>query len=279
MKEIGRNDPCPCGSGKKYKKCCMDKSPRSQYVYIGFREPFQGVSFEGDQIWVHPLSGEKTQADAVFSQKQYIRKSGKDKVVYSIDGKVIPDTASVLTGYDIIYAIDTNTKPINGEKVSVSSILECYPKLNETARQIEVKYRIKGNMLFKNCPNNESERYAWARLVAMITSTPAYRSDLKVALLTDCDLNKHHQYNTKQLPIYEDLYLPANFHLVYASSDTSSDSILNMFIAVCDRNAGDIIRQLEESGTATVGNLTITLDMIKSPLATSVDPLLVRLKN
>jgi uncharacterized protein YecA (UPF0149 family) len=19
---VGRNDPCPCGSGKKYKKCC-----------------------------------------------------------------------------------------------------------------------------------------------------------------------------------------------------------------------------------------------------------------
>ena len=23
--EPGRNDPCPCGSGKKYKKCCMQK--------------------------------------------------------------------------------------------------------------------------------------------------------------------------------------------------------------------------------------------------------------
>lgn len=22
---MGRNDPCPCGSGKKYKKCCLDK--------------------------------------------------------------------------------------------------------------------------------------------------------------------------------------------------------------------------------------------------------------
>lgn len=22
---VGRNDPCPCGSGKKYKKCCLDK--------------------------------------------------------------------------------------------------------------------------------------------------------------------------------------------------------------------------------------------------------------
>jgi len=26
MKEVGRNDPCPCGSGKKYKKCCAQKS-------------------------------------------------------------------------------------------------------------------------------------------------------------------------------------------------------------------------------------------------------------
>lgn len=23
--KIGRNDPCTCGSGKKYKKCCIDK--------------------------------------------------------------------------------------------------------------------------------------------------------------------------------------------------------------------------------------------------------------
>ena len=25
--EVGRNDPCPCGSGKKYKKCCLSKAP------------------------------------------------------------------------------------------------------------------------------------------------------------------------------------------------------------------------------------------------------------
>jgi len=23
--KTGRNDPCPCGSGKKYKKCCLGK--------------------------------------------------------------------------------------------------------------------------------------------------------------------------------------------------------------------------------------------------------------
>lgn len=26
FKDVGRNDPCPCGSGKKYKKCCLDGS-------------------------------------------------------------------------------------------------------------------------------------------------------------------------------------------------------------------------------------------------------------
>jgi preprotein translocase subunit SecA len=24
-RNVGRNDPCPCGSGKKFKKCCLDK--------------------------------------------------------------------------------------------------------------------------------------------------------------------------------------------------------------------------------------------------------------
>jgi tetratricopeptide (TPR) repeat protein len=25
MAKTGRNDPCPCGSGKKYKRCCVEK--------------------------------------------------------------------------------------------------------------------------------------------------------------------------------------------------------------------------------------------------------------
>ena len=29
-KKVGPNDPCPCGSGKKYKKCCMQKEKMEQ---------------------------------------------------------------------------------------------------------------------------------------------------------------------------------------------------------------------------------------------------------
>lgn len=29
--KIGRNDPCPCGSGLKYKKCCFGKPPKPKF--------------------------------------------------------------------------------------------------------------------------------------------------------------------------------------------------------------------------------------------------------
>ena len=28
----GRNDPCPCGSGKKYKYCCLNKKDKSPMI-------------------------------------------------------------------------------------------------------------------------------------------------------------------------------------------------------------------------------------------------------
>lgn len=30
----GRNDPCPCGSGKKYKRCCLDRDKAEQSARI-----------------------------------------------------------------------------------------------------------------------------------------------------------------------------------------------------------------------------------------------------
>lgn len=33
--KIGRNDPCPCGSGKKYKHCCLNSNvPQDSYLQI-----------------------------------------------------------------------------------------------------------------------------------------------------------------------------------------------------------------------------------------------------
>jgi|GEM_PF-1634298 len=34
MADIGRNDPCPCNSGKKYKKCCEGKDQAKQHAAL-----------------------------------------------------------------------------------------------------------------------------------------------------------------------------------------------------------------------------------------------------
>lgn len=51
MTKTGRNDPCPCGSGKKYKKCCL--RPENHISPIGvYRLPFGAVTdtYPGDLI-------------------------------------------------------------------------------------------------------------------------------------------------------------------------------------------------------------------------------------
>jgi len=37
MPTVGRNDPCPCGSGRKYKQCCLPKDRAAQARQVGLR--------------------------------------------------------------------------------------------------------------------------------------------------------------------------------------------------------------------------------------------------
>ncbi|PIV65499.1 MAG: methionine aminopeptidase, partial [Nitrospirae bacterium CG01_land_8_20_14_3_00_44_22] len=43
--KIGNNDPCSCGSGKKFKKCCRDKKPRERIVMLESPEPLRGFRY------------------------------------------------------------------------------------------------------------------------------------------------------------------------------------------------------------------------------------------
>ncbi|MBN1829585.1 MAG: SEC-C domain-containing protein [Deltaproteobacteria bacterium] len=48
MGAIGRNEPCPCGSGKKYKHCCLGKEPppRMTAVFDEIRAAIAGKDFK-----------------------------------------------------------------------------------------------------------------------------------------------------------------------------------------------------------------------------------------
>ena len=65
--KVGRNDPCPCGSGRKYKKCCHASFDEKDFHYRRWRR------VEGDLIpelfayAVQTLARLKPQTDKLYS--------------------------------------------------------------------------------------------------------------------------------------------------------------------------------------------------------------------
>ena len=65
MPKTGRNDPCPCGSGKKYKHCCLEKDRTAEFApavrqrvalqaqkanYIALRKDYQEELLESQAV-------------------------------------------------------------------------------------------------------------------------------------------------------------------------------------------------------------------------------------
>lgn len=262
MKKIGRNEPCPCGSGNKYKKCCLNKIPRYQYVYIGHKDKFDGVSSENGKVSIH-LSDKKIEPDSVFTQTQYTRKKGTEKIVNSIPGGDASDIMSYLiSNFNLIYAIDTNTKQVKNNKISVGSIIEYNTK---NTQKNSILFRKIGNIIFKKCPDRLEEKFSWIRLVKLIISSKNYNRQLKYAIISDHDFRNHTKYNERELPLAGDFYLPDNFTLLYASSDTGKEFLLNKLISECEKDAKKILNDFEKNDVIYLNYTKISIDNIQEP--------------
>lgn len=83
MAKIGRNSPCPCGSGKKYKRCCETKEaqmrmaslPHGRFRYEsgsygdngGYMPSIIGYKETGPDTWLEHLCLVKP--DAIFDEE------------------------------------------------------------------------------------------------------------------------------------------------------------------------------------------------------------------
>ena len=91
MAKIGRNQPCPCGSGKKYKKCCLGKSDKpvikkrdelDVLMEKGWSLIQKNETAKGCDIWLEFWNKLKTrfrpefvdvkEADSIFTGVEYI---------------------------------------------------------------------------------------------------------------------------------------------------------------------------------------------------------------
>jgi len=74
-RKVGRNDPCPCGSGKKYKKCCYEKNifnnPRNSKVPHSSLPPSDMIDYGDPSI------------NESFFQKNAVHEISAPRLLYS----------------------------------------------------------------------------------------------------------------------------------------------------------------------------------------------------
>jgi hypothetical protein len=65
MSAIGRNDPCPCGSGKKFKKCCLPAADAARGAWTQAERQSALIAI-GHFGWRHEFDAERAAAEARF---------------------------------------------------------------------------------------------------------------------------------------------------------------------------------------------------------------------
>jgi hypothetical protein len=75
----GRDDPCPCGSGKKFKKCCLHKERQQQHERWQQAAAAQGEKLAGQQDCQPALVDAPRLGDADFDSDA----GWEDKAIYA----------------------------------------------------------------------------------------------------------------------------------------------------------------------------------------------------
>ena len=241
------NDPCPCGSGKKFKNCHMNKKPRKWSINVQFQEPVTtlGIGKQPDGTIQYFSNGVPIKPGKVNYETVYDRKK-KKKVIHKLDldtTQITDNPDLSLKKFDLIYAIDTNTKARNDKVISVATVVLC--KLDfATDGTINYQYGPLHSLEFWNI-NDHPENVAWMKVIQFITHDQAYHSGQKIGIIVDSDLGNLAAFNARSLPIYADFYLPKNFELIYASAEVGTQEFLvNHLIALCEVMAKSLLARI-----------------------------------
>ena len=162
-RKIGRNAPCPCGSGKKFKKCCYGKDRFSQakdykeidhilppYEKIDYGKPVLDEKFFQKNT-VHEISAPRLfYSSLLMPEVEAIASKISNQMIDrgSEEAKLIERTEDVKTLIDIL---DKGLDPLNYEKLvkkllrykeaSVPMILEAL-KQPKSADFLEISIRV-----------------------------------------------------------------------------------------------------------------------------------------
>lgn len=173
----------------------------------------------------------------------YYERANKRKILYRYSCTDIHPPGNihwVMKEWARFYAIDTNTQEIEGVRVSVTSVIQGY--VIDTANGVGSykldTYYTEANVNVLGNP----ETYAICRLIAKVSKEFEGEENLRFGIITDSELERIDKYNARTECLLPGLFLPPNFHIMYATDSAGRDTYMpNKMMAMCDQAASEAL--------------------------------------
>jgi hypothetical protein len=208
-----------------------------------------GYRTDGNAIEFFGANGERLTPSYAAVGSGYERASGKFKSTTRVDvdpNQISGNVPEWVSRYDRVYAVDTNTIELDGISLCITCCVRAEitfdgPKWSGNVELLDAL------VVWK--PALKPELIGWLDVLDRINTHPS----LRVGLVVDSELAMLPQFNLRNVPIVDGIYLPTNVQLVYASADQDKNLPFNYLIAKCDSDATFLINKIKQDRSRLAG--------------------------
>jgi len=161
-----------------------------------------------------------------------------------------------LENFDLIIAIDTNTNVIGEREISATGIMLANWIEDPTTESKSLCYKAPFCLEFTEL-SEPREKIGWITALSELLKDNHLPKAGKIGVIVDSYLGEIPAINAKAEPIYENIFLPSNMTLLYASSDVGLEYTANKLIKYADQSAKLVLEYIK-SGRASINERVIS---------------------
>jgi hypothetical protein len=219
------------------------KKPRTPVVTIELREDVH-INWNKEDRCFELLNskGEISKKHLVSIGEGYEREKKGPKILRQlmnrIGGKI--DFGATEIFFDRYLSIDTSYKVYGENFICVAasiSIEQALDHKNGLTKGDTIGVRTLPRLCFLCKPGTNPERYGWKRMIDAFVRWDGFNPMFSYGIVVDSELGILPKINARELPVFEDFFLPPNISLIYASADAGQESFFNKLIRAADRVA------------------------------------------
>lgn len=183
----------------------------------------------------------------IYSETTYDRENKDPKIIartpQSNRSLTTDQNIAIYKDFDLLLSVDTNTEKIKSKNVSVVGVVIIgLDKLSEF--EIYCDFRVPFCLEYIEVVS-EPENFGWWAALGALKDLGYLDKSGRIGVIVDSDLGNINKYNSRELPIYDNFFLPKEVNLIYASSDVGKEIIANKALAVADSVARQCISAIK----------------------------------